>query len=393
VTVNDVEKLPVSSELLDSKKWFLIQNSQVVGGCVVIDLPTSARDILEKLVKAGCQAYVVGGFARNILCGQLNPQDDIDIVTNASDSVIRNTLTEAKQNNKKPQLYVFTTDDRRIEIWRSPILSYTQEADARNRDFLPNTLFVDKTGKLFDPFKLVLQKDAEGIKINKELQIVPGKSFEDFPELLLRYTYFEASGLVASHEIEVMKQHITKLDTIPLAEREHLLCKHFMSGKANKSLDILIKYGFLQKLYPAIPVDNLIIMQWLKQELIMIDQRYKIGIPLAKRYIFGLLLLANLDVKVLTKDISLSFYARHLMQICHENDTSELLKYEATLRQLSRSHPVLCLVLSSERSSFAIQYQQSGVFRSTPLAQNANMSPKNEGSGGLSPVTAQIMNH
>ena len=121
------------------------------------------KNILKILKTNGYQAYFVGGFVRDYLCGTFS--DDIDITTNALPEEVLALFPHAKHTGKNfggvtiiIESYTFEVTTYRLEgkykQHRYPTdvtFSMNIEDDLRRRDFTMNALIMDEHEKVQDP--------------------------------------------------------------------------------------------------------------------------------------------------------------------------------------------------------------------------------------------------
>lgn len=125
----------------------------------------SLQYIMGALVDAGYQAYLVGGCVRDVLMGL--PMADIDISTSATPDEVYEVFTGTRALLHptgvdhgtwtvvyKGDAYEVTsfrkdvaTDGRRATVTYAD----TMEEDAQRRDFTMNAMYMDASGKVYDP--------------------------------------------------------------------------------------------------------------------------------------------------------------------------------------------------------------------------------------------------
>ncbi|OGY67413.1 MAG: hypothetical protein A3I24_00920 [Candidatus Harrisonbacteria bacterium RIFCSPLOWO2_02_FULL_41_13b] len=158
-------------------------------------LPKEIQEILNKLEKAGFEAYVVGGCVRDLLFGK-KPKD-WDITTNAKPEEIQKIFPNSFYENKFGTVGVKTgSEDESLKVVE--LTTYRVESkysdkrhpdkvefaknikdDLKRRDFTVNALAMDKDGKITDLFG-----GQEDLK-NKLIRAV-GNPEERFDEDALR---------------------------------------------------------------------------------------------------------------------------------------------------------------------------------------------------------------
>lgn len=157
--------------------------------------------ILRELENAGCSAYIVGGFVRDLVCGFKNLSTDIDITTSAEPAdikkVFRHTFDKGIKYGTVGVLvdgvaYDVTTyryeknyqDSRHPE---SVVFTKKVENDLVRRDFTINALVLDKNYTVLD-----YVGGLADIK-NKQIQTIgtPDSRFKEDALRLIRLIYFQ----------------------------------------------------------------------------------------------------------------------------------------------------------------------------------------------------------
>ena len=118
-----------------------------------------AINILKIIGTKGYEAYIVGGFARNLYLNKTS--DDIDICTNAKYDDLKLIFDDIENKGFGSYLlkynnFIFeiTTYRRELEYMnnRYPKVEYINDVkeDLKRRDFTINTLMIDKNGNYVD---------------------------------------------------------------------------------------------------------------------------------------------------------------------------------------------------------------------------------------------------
>ena len=212
------------------------------------------------------QAYVIGGFVRDLILNR--PSKDIDIV------IIGNGIEFAERvaRKLKVKLSVFKNfgtamlryKDIEVEFVgarkesyrahsRKPIVENgTLEDDQKRRDFTINALAIalhpDQFGELLDPFGGV--KDLEQKLIRTPVD--PIETFSDDPLRMLRAIRF-ASQLNFSIDptaIEAIKQNVQRISIISQERITEELNKIILSAKPSIGFVYLFDTGLLHKIFP-----------------------------------------------------------------------------------------------------------------------------------------------
>ena len=136
----------------------------------------TARLILNKINESGFQAYLVGGYPRDLYLGR--ESTDFDICTNATPKDLTEIFGDVKQhleqygsvtvylNNLRFEITTFRKDIKYINN-RKPIeIEYINnlEDDLKRRDFTMNTMCLDSEGNLIDLLNGKIDIDNKVIK-------------------------------------------------------------------------------------------------------------------------------------------------------------------------------------------------------------------------------------
>ena len=124
----------------------------------------TALNILNKLDSLGYESYIVGGFARDLYL-KIN-SNDIDICTSATPDIIKNLFFVIKDNSKfgsviiEFEQYNFEITTFRKDEYinnRFPKITFVNslKEDLQRRDFIINTLCIDKDGNFVDLMKAI----------------------------------------------------------------------------------------------------------------------------------------------------------------------------------------------------------------------------------------------
>ncbi len=229
-------------------------------------LPQEVKNILEKLSKAGYEAYVVGGCVRDLLLKK-EPKD-WDITTNAKpeeiqrifpDNVYENTFgtVGVKTDSENPSLALVEVTPYRIEgkytDKRHPDeirFADKLEDDLSRRDFTVNTLTLDSDSKIIDLFKG--QNDLK----NKIVRTV-GNPKERFDEDALRLLRAIRLSATLGFEIEektlaAVKENAEWLRAISKERIRDEFVKIIESDNAYEGVLLLEETGLLQHIVPEL---------------------------------------------------------------------------------------------------------------------------------------------
>jgi tRNA nucleotidyltransferase (CCA-adding enzyme) len=205
------------------------------------------KNILNKLIQNGYEAYLVGGYVRDYIIG--NSTFDIDIATNAlPKDVIRifDLSIDTKDNygsvSFKDDLYNYEITTFRCDISynnRLPIIEYTNDVkvDVKRRDFTINSLYMDINSKIIDELNGI---DDINNKIIRCIGNVDKKMEED-PLRMLRAIRF---ATILDFELEkdlfnYIKTNNKLITTLSTTRKKEELDKIFSSKNAIKGIRLI----------------------------------------------------------------------------------------------------------------------------------------------------------
>lgn len=221
-------------------------------------LPPHAIFLLDLFGKASVEAYVVGGFVRNVCLG-FNPTD-VDMAVACTPTETQRILTDAGVDFFSPG-QAFGTITARYQSENIEITSFrrdvetngrhavvhfggTLQEDALRRDFSMNALYIDKNGHIHDP----LGNGISDLK-NRCIRFIgnPTQRIEEDFLRILRFARF--SGLFAhSVDMECLKacqQNVTHIQKLSKERQRQELEKIFQIPAA---VDICVKIGIFEVL-------------------------------------------------------------------------------------------------------------------------------------------------
>ena len=226
--------------------------------------------ISETADEMGLEAYVIGGFVRDIFLHR--PSKDIDIVVIGSGIELAERIAE--KLGKKAKFSVFKTygtaqlKTREWEVEfvgarkesyshdsRNPVVEDgTLEDDQNRRDFTINALALclnkDRFGELVDPFNGL--EDLKNFVIRTPLN--PDITFSDDPLRMMRGIRF-ASQLRFFHEERTFDAIARNKNRIEIITKERIadeLNKIILSPKPSVGFILLEKTGLLQLIFPEL---------------------------------------------------------------------------------------------------------------------------------------------
>ena len=232
-------------------------------------LDRHAVSITERLVKAGFQAYLVGGCVRDLLLG-MQPKD-FDVSTNAEPEEIQALFKNCRLIGRRFRLAHIHFGRHVIEVatFRGPHIKHdkndshahkdgrllrdnvygTLEEDAWRRDFTVNALYLD-------PQKRTVIDYVGGIEDhqNRVLRLMgdPTTRFKEDPVRLIRAVRFKAklNFQIDTQTAEPMKRMAPLLKDIPAARLYDEILKLFLNTQASQVFEMLRQYDLFKALFP-----------------------------------------------------------------------------------------------------------------------------------------------
>ncbi len=225
-----------------------------------------AKKIIDMLIQAGFDAYLVGGAVRDLLLG-LHPKD-FDIATNATPeqikSVFRNKcrligrrfrLAHVYMGNAIYEIATFrggSSGDlllKKGQIIRDNVFGAVDE-DALRRDFSCNALYYDINSQTILDYTGGVKDIQQG-----QLKLIgnPDSRFTEDPVRMLRAVRFHSKlGLHLSDELKksIIKNR-NNLKNVPTARLFDEAIKMFHCGNMLHAFDVLIEVQLFEILFPA----------------------------------------------------------------------------------------------------------------------------------------------
>ena len=186
-------------------------------------IPKEVKNVIEKLQKAGFEAYIVGGCVRDFLLE--NEPKDWDVTTNAKPEEIQKVFPDsfyennfltvtARTGSKKPELAeieitTYSSEAKYSDKRHPDQVKYAKklEDDLGRRDFTVNAMAMDEKKKIVDLFDG--QKDLK----NKIIRTV-GNPEERFNEDALRMLRAVRFAATLNFEIEEKTAEAIKKNSI-----------------------------------------------------------------------------------------------------------------------------------------------------------------------------------
>ena len=256
---------------------FLLAKLKKMGKCgknKQMAIPKEVKNIIEKLNKAGFEAYIVGGCVRDFLIEK--EPTDWDVTTSAKPGEImkvfpdsfyeNNFLTvTAKTGSQDPKLAEIEVTTYRFEAKYSDKrhpdkveYAKTLEEDLARRDFTINAMALDLDKKIIDPFGG--QKDLE----NKIVRAVgnPEERFGEDALRMLRAVRFSAAfGFkIEEKTAKAIKKNSVWLEAISKERIRDELVKIITADNASTGVEALKELGLLKYILPEL-LDNVGVSQ------------------------------------------------------------------------------------------------------------------------------------
>lgn len=230
-----------------------------------LNLPhTAAESVIRKLVKAGFEAYLVGGAVRDLLLG-VSPKD-FDVATNATPEQVTALFRRSRIIGRRfPIVHVLSgTETVEVSTFRSGVARQnahgrimkdnaygTLEQDAMRRDFTCNALYYDIIHHQIIDF----HGGVADIEARRLVMIGQAAArYQEDPVRILRairlagkldFTLEEATA-------EPIAQHIHLLRNEPISRLFDELMKMLFSGHAQGCLKMMADYPFDVDIHPLL---------------------------------------------------------------------------------------------------------------------------------------------
>ncbi|MGL5683283.1 MAG: CCA tRNA nucleotidyltransferase [Marinifilaceae bacterium] len=285
------------------------------------------KEISRIADEKGIEAYVIGGYVRDLILGR--PSKDIDIVVLGSGIDLAQEAAKQLGNLNVSVFKTFGTAMFRykgVEIEfvgarkesynfnsRKPTVEEgTIEDDQRRRDFTINAMAIalngNRYGELVDPFGGMAHLEERTIKTPLD----PGITFSDDPLRMMRAIRFatQLDFNIEAETLEALSAYATRLPIISMERIMDEFNKIMLAPKPSKGIILLEKTGLLEIFFPELTamkgvdakegirhkdnfyhtlqvLDNLATVSndlWLRWSALLHD----IGKPVTKRYVSGM---------------------------------------------------------------------------------------------------------
>ena len=286
----------------------------------------NAVNVVERLQKAGYQAYAVGGCVRDLML-DFDPKD-FDVATSATPEQVRAEFRNARIIGRRFKLVhvhfgreiievaTFRANHPEIDDEDNPQQSSRHESgrilrdnvygsledDAQRRDFTINALY-------YDPVTERILDYAHGVPDirNRQIRLIgdPTQRYQEDPVRMLRAVRFAAKldFDIERHTAEPIKRLAPLLRDIPSARLFDEVLKLFLSGYAEHTFELLLQYDLFAPLFPAagaaLRQQPDYAGKLIRQALINTDDRIEQGKPVTPAFLFAALLWPALPARVL----------------------------------------------------------------------------------------------
>ncbi len=226
------------------------------------------KNVLDKIEKRGFEAYIIGGYVRDLLMGK--ESYDVDICTNATPRELITIFPNASSKNLggvsfKIKEYNFEITTYREEIKyenRKPIeYNYINNlvSDLNRRDFTINAICMNKRGDIIDILKGI--DDLSNLKI-RMIGDIETKLTEDPLRIMRAIRFATTLNFNIEPELyEALKIHYRYILNLSNTRLKEELDKILISPYVKKGLNILKDIGILELLAISyediIPIKNL----------------------------------------------------------------------------------------------------------------------------------------
>ncbi len=275
-------------------------------GLVRAHVDANAVDVVEQLVHAGFEAYLVGGCVRDLLLG-LTPKD-FDVATNATPEQVRREFRRCRlvgrrfriahvrygrhiievSTFRKGQLDDESEDERhhadsglilRDNVWG------TLDEDAFRRDFTINALYYDpESEEIIDFVGGLDDMEHRRLKLIGDAHV----RLREDPVRFLRAVRFKAKlGFSLDPVIErAIPAMADLLREIPPARLFDEVCKLFVSGKSLDAWEHLSPTRLRAALFPCAPPNDPLVRLAMRNT----DLRITEDKPVTPGFLFGVLM-------------------------------------------------------------------------------------------------------
>ncbi|MFN9528288.1 MAG: polynucleotide adenylyltransferase PcnB [Pseudomonadaceae bacterium] len=290
------------------------------------EISRHAISVVERLQKAGYQAYLVGGCVRDLLL-DIDPKD-FDVATSATPEQVRAEFRNARVIGRRFKLVHVHFGREIIEvatfranhpqgdeeensnlasrhesgrILRDNVYG-TLEDDAQRRDFTINALYYDPTQEHI----LDYARGMHDVR-NHLVRLIgdPEQRYLEDPVRMLRAVRFAAKldFEIEKHSAAPIRRLAPMLRDIPSARLFDEVLKLFLAGYAEYTFDLLLEHDLFAQLFPAsgaaLKQNPQYTEKLIRQALINTDDRIHDGKSVTPAFLFAALLWPALPARVL----------------------------------------------------------------------------------------------
>ena len=233
----------------------------------------TALKVLKKINSNGYQAYLVGGYPRDIYIGRNSM--DFDICTSATPKELKqifgSTMLPTEEygsvtlivNNIRFEITTFRKDIKYLNN-RKPIeIEYVDNLldDLKRRDFTMNTMCIDSNGNLID---LLYGKEDINDKVIRTVGNANIKIYEDSLRILRAIRFATTLNFELDEDLkEAIKRHKDLLKSLSYYRKKEELDKIFSSTNSARGISLIKELGLdepleLSNLDKLIPTTYLI---------------------------------------------------------------------------------------------------------------------------------------
>ncbi len=284
----------------------------------------NAINVVERLQKAGYQAYLVGGCVRDLLLG-LEPKD-FDVATSATPEQVRAEFRNARVIGRRFKLVHVHFGREIIEVATfranhpqgdddedSNLASRNEsgrilrdnvygslEDDAQRRDLTINALY-------YDPVTERVLDYAHGTRDiqNRQIRLIgdPTQRYQEDPVRMLRAIRFAAKldFTIERHTADPVRNLARLLRDIPSARLFDEVLKLFLGGHAERTFELLVEHDLLAPLFPAsaaaLKHDPQYAGSLMRLALANTDRRIEQGRPVTPAFLFAAMLWPELPAR------------------------------------------------------------------------------------------------
>lgn len=280
----------------------------------------TALEILKKIKNNNFEAYIIGGYPRDIYLGRINK--DIDICTNAKYEDLKKLFNEIENNkfgsyrlkykDNEYEITTFRKESKYINNRHPKKVKYTKKIkkDLKRRDFIINTLCINENEEYID--LLGAKKDID----EKIIRLIGPKTKikEDSLRILRAIRFATVLNFQIDRKLDkAIIEYKENLENLSFDRKKSELEKIFTSKNVKYGIRLIKEYE-LEK-YLRINLENLIITEningiWAQ---IIIDESYNFS----KKEKQEINLIKELKEKKFNK-YNLFKYGKHIMKIVNE---------------------------------------------------------------------------